>query len=44
MIVQPDDANWLVQVETASAGTFWRYEEDDWEWLRPQILEGMRST
>ena len=40
--VQPDAAHWLVEVEPSSAGTFTLYDEDDWRWLRPQIVLGMQ--
>jgi alpha-D-ribose 1-methylphosphonate 5-triphosphate synthase subunit PhnH len=40
--IQPEAAVWLVQVETSSAGAFTLYDEDDWLWLQPQIVQGMR--
>jgi alpha-D-ribose 1-methylphosphonate 5-triphosphate synthase subunit PhnH len=40
--VRPDAADWLVHVETVSAGAFTLYDEDDWRWLQPQIVQGMQ--
>jgi hypothetical protein len=40
VVVLSDDAHWLVQVHTASAGVFTSYDEDDWPWLRHQIIRG----
>jgi hypothetical protein len=40
--IRPDAAHWLVLVDTSSARTFTVYDEDDWRWLQPQIIQGMQ--
>jgi hypothetical protein len=41
VVVQPDGAHWVVQVNTRSAGVFTLYDQADWGWLQPQIVRGM---
>jgi hypothetical protein len=41
VVVQPDGAHWVVQVDTRSDGVFTLYDQSDWGWLEPQIMRGM---
>jgi len=43
VVVRPDDAHWVVQVNTHSAGVFTLYDQADWRWLQSQIVQGMHS-
>jgi hypothetical protein len=44
VLVRPDDAEWAVEVSTPRGGSFWLRDEDDWEWLRPQIIENSHPS